>query len=141
MNNLLVCRDLFKIVAKDFDGKKYEKTSRILMQSFFNDIEIWIDIHSYYFPVTVGDILTVGVNICPGSNVAEIENLVYKNYNKYSYLMVGIIFSIQSVKFDTVKRKIIYASFGGLLMKMIVPLKNNNLLHVGKHVIIYITKI
>ena len=60
MDNILICRDLFKVVGKDFDGKKYEKSivyiiiaSRILLQSYFNNIELWIDIHSYYFPISV----------------------------------------------------------------------------------------
>ncbi|AIB10023.1 putative RNA polymerase II subunit (nucleomorph) [Lotharella oceanica] len=141
MDNNLIYRDLFKVIGKDFDGKKYEKTSRILMQSFFNDVELWLDIHSYYFPITFSDMIIFGINIISDSNLTNVYNFVDKEFNNFKYLMSGVIFSIQTVKITNIKKKIIHASFGGLLMKLILPYNSTKLFGIGMHILISISKI
>ncbi|ABA27352.1 DNA directed RNA polymerase subunit I/II/III (nucleomorph) [Bigelowiella natans] len=119
------CNDIIKILSKDPDGKLYEKVSRIIAQSYYLNMELWFDINSHLFPIYVGDSLNLSIYTISDEsfNSTIKDNQFSYLVDKYEYFMIGKVFNIiTSIERET-SFNLIYASFGGLLLKLKVKKK------------------
>ncbi|KAL0245024.1 hypothetical protein GEMRC1_009104 [Eukaryota sp. GEM-RC1] len=105
--------DIFEV--KDIDpehGKKFDKVSRLICQAenTLNPVELQLDINTDIWPVDVKDKLSVLITTSLVAEEGSEETLL----DKYEYAMTGRVFRF----LEEERRHSVYASFGGLLMKV-----------------------
>nr|UXY87469.1 RNA polymerase II subunit [Cryptomonas sp.] len=111
-------------------NKMFSKVSRIFAHSRSNLLEIILDINTEIYAVCLNDEIDVLI-----TKVPQIENEIAKNVNDWtSYFGKEILDLYEYVVYGTVfhsgleKNKFfVYASFGGLLLKLFGILKNNRM--------------
>mmetsp|Transcript_1631 Transcript_1631/g.2347 ORF Transcript_1631/g.2347 Transcript_1631/m.2347 type:complete len:148 (-) Transcript_1631:1478-1921(-) len=119
------CNDIIRILSKDPDGKLYEKVSRVIAQSYYLDMELWLDINSYLFPIYVGDSLNLSLYTISDElfNSMIKANQFSSLADKYEYFMIGKVFNLITTTEEQTSYNLIYASFGGLLLKLKIKKK------------------
>lgn len=135
--------DVLKILSKDPDGKKYFKTSRIICQSILLETELWIDLNNDLLNATVGEILNVNalVSDCNFYDNYSKSKYLKSIFNHYEYILLGKIFRItEAFRYNTTYH-CIYASFGGLLMKLTINSLLNTNIKNKDYVYFFISKI
>ncbi|KAL0221671.1 hypothetical protein RCL1_001525 [Eukaryota sp. TZLM3-RCL] len=105
--------DIFEV--RDIDpehGKKFEKVSRLIChsQAGVEPTELHIDINTDIWPVEVKDKLSVLITTSLSSGRDASDNLL----DRYEYAMSGRVFRF----LEEERKHSVYASFGGLLMKV-----------------------
>ncbi|AFP65428.1 RNA polymerase II subunit (nucleomorph) [Chroomonas mesostigmatica CCMP1168] len=108
-------------------NKIFSKVSRIFASSISRKIQILIDINTEIYKIQEGDILELSIVFPPFLNIegikcnensnSSIEKLFLNSHDlidSYEYVMYGTVYhsGIDGINF------FIYASFGGLLMKI-----------------------
>mmetsp|Transcript_19175 Transcript_19175/g.28538 ORF Transcript_19175/g.28538 Transcript_19175/m.28538 type:complete len:147 (-) Transcript_19175:44-484(-) len=111
--------DMFEVNA--VDNKKFDKVSRIDCRGESYDMELQLDINTDIYPIKTRDrfglalATTLSLDQHPDEGIYD-PTLSKRNtlLNQYEYAMYGKVF-----KFEEVDRSLaVYASFGGLLMKL-----------------------
>merc|ERR1711988_987354 len=103
--------DLFQVGQVE---KNFEKVARILATSTEEkQNELMLDINVDLYNVTVGD--TLEVRFFESYNESYTPELE-KNFRNYHYVMHGQIYKIEPARDQS--KLLIYASFGGLLMRL-----------------------
>jgi DNA-directed RNA polymerase I, II, and III subunit RPABC3 len=111
-------------------NKIFSKVSRIFGCSISKELEIFIDINTEIYPMCSGDELDIMISKVPKSDNNNIElSIDWVNYfgkeilDLYEYVVYGTIFHSGKENNNC----FVYASFGGLLMKLFGSIKNNNI--------------
>lgn len=111
-------------VVQKLDNSKFERVSRIEAKSLSMESEIILDINTDIYPMNTGHqfILALASQLGNPSYASEsllTHNLVGKHtrtlMDAFEYVMYGKIFRLEEKKPD---RRIVYATFGGLLFSL-----------------------
>nr|BAS01934.1 DNA directed RNA polymerase subunit I/II/III [Amorphochlora amoebiformis] len=126
-----------KCVAKDPDGRVYQKITRIILEGIINQDELWMDINSDILKIMNGDIVSVCLR--KTEDIKSIKELIKNETNtKFDCVMIGIVFSIQSSVENSKYYSTAYVSCGGLLVKLKFRGVFGKQLHLNEYVRIYI---
>jgi DNA-directed RNA polymerase I, II, and III subunit RPABC3 len=117
----LLFQDIFDVQQLNPEGKKFERVNRLMCKGLTNDMSLLIDINCEIYRVLEGEKLSVAL----ASTLAmdgSLDDGTYKTYDdepslldQYDYAMHGQIFEFKHAGGQSVE---IYASFGGLLMRL-----------------------
>jgi len=99
-----------KFVVSSLDNSKFERVTRFEATSGVWSAEITLDVHCELFPVKVGE--KVNIMFAEETETGGTLSLAAM-IEEYDYVMVGRIFRSEDKPGD---RRVVYASFGGLLM-------------------------
>merc|ERR1712098_622030 len=117
MGMLNLYTNLFKCVAKDPDGRSYQKVSRVILEGILHPDELWIDINSDILGIKNGDLVTASFFI--STSPIDIQKKSIKELsNNFDCLMLGKVFNIDSSVDHSINYFTIYISCGGLLAKL-----------------------
>ncbi|KAL5706815.1 DNA-directed RNA polymerases II [Ranunculus cassubicifolius] len=119
----ILFEDIFSLERLNPDGKKFDKVSRIEAQSEQFNTKMQLDINTEIYPLNVGERFTMV--LAPTLSLDGTPDTGYfapggrkSLADKFEYVMHGKLYKISeggSEKNVTVE---MYASFGGLLMKL-----------------------
>uniref|UniRef100_A0A383VV07 DNA-directed RNA polymerases I, II, and III subunit RPABC3 n=1 Tax=Tetradesmus obliquus TaxID=3088 RepID=A0A383VV07_TETOB len=124
----LILDDVFEVIQKDPDGKKFDRVSRYICRSELYEFDLAIDINIDIYPLKVGDkfnlVLATTINRdgAPETGkydetfptIAKRETLM----DEFEYVMYGLVYKYKPDAGPGAVRVEVYASFGGLLMKV-----------------------
>lgn len=111
--------DRFEV--RSVDNSKFERVSRLKGKSSGFDADIQLDVNSDLFPVKEKQRLYVGLtnSLHASSGGCKDDSSAWAEpaacLKEYDYVMYGKIFRIEECSSE---RRILYASFGGLLMAL-----------------------
>eukprot|EP00056_Hartaetosiga_gracilis_P018758 m.11764 g.11764 ORF g.11764 m.11764 type:complete len:143 (-) comp7038_c0_seq1:203-631(-) len=117
--NQLLFEEMFTVSDIDIDGKQFDRVSRMVCQAVTMDTELVLDVNTQLYPLEVNDRITfcladtLDYDGAPDSgeyNQSRDASLA----DRYEYVMNGIIYNIEE-KDNALS---VYASFGGLLMRL-----------------------
>mmetsp|Transcript_18643 Transcript_18643/g.27888 ORF Transcript_18643/g.27888 Transcript_18643/m.27888 type:complete len:154 (+) Transcript_18643:51-512(+) len=120
-SNITLFEDKFEVIQVDPDGKKFEKVSRIVCQGESYEMLLVLDVHFGLFKCKVGETINFALAGTIDLTGAK-EDDTYDQRQRttlmdgYQYVMHGRVFQIDDVKGSS--DKVIYASFGGLMMSL-----------------------
>jgi hypothetical protein len=120
--------DIFEVIDKDPDGKKFDRVSRYRCRSQF-DAEVTIDINVDVYPLSVGQRFTLA--LAPTLSLdGSPEDDAFDQSGKesladgYEYVMYGKCYKKVEENAGGLTRSSAYISFGGLLMNLKADPKN-----------------
>nr|UXY87002.1 RNA polymerase II subunit [Cryptomonas paramecium] len=117
----MISDNITQPIDKQIKKKTFSKVSRVLAQSKDSKLQMFLDVNTEIYNLCLGDELDIMITkiVEPIYELRDHVNDWVFNFKKelidlYEYVMYGTIFhmGIEENKF------FIYASFGGLLMKM-----------------------
>jgi DNA-directed RNA polymerases I, II, and III subunit RPABC3 len=113
--------EMFEV--KEVDSSKFDKVSRIECTGEAYDMELSLDINSDIYPIKSGERITLALATTLSFDGAPDEgvydaNLLQKKtlMDQYEYVMYGRVFKFEEEQEPL--KLIVYASFGGLLMRL-----------------------
>ncbi|KAG2482491.1 hypothetical protein HYH03_018596 [Edaphochlamys debaryana] len=120
----ILFEDVFDVVDKDPDGKKFDNVSRFVCHSDLYEMDLNIDVNTDLFPLQRNDKFslvlawTLNLDATPGSEKYDAEFPTISGrrtlMDNYDYVMYGKVFKYK----DNNMKVEVYVSFGGLLMKL-----------------------
>ncbi|GLC37441.1 hypothetical protein PLESTB_001585400 [Pleodorina starrii] len=120
----ILFEDVFDVVDKDPDGKKFDSVSRFVCHSDLYEMDLHIDLNTELFPLQRNDKFslvlawTLNLDATPGSEKYDAEFPAISGrrtlMDNYDYVMYGKVFKYK----DNNMKVEVYISFGGLLMKL-----------------------
>ncbi|GIL58720.1 hypothetical protein Vafri_13723 [Volvox africanus] len=120
----ILFEDVFDVVDKDPDGKKFDSVSRFICHSDLYEMDLHIDLNTELFPLQRNDKFslvlawTLNLDATPGSEKYDAEFPAISGrrtlMDNYDYVMYGKVFKYK----DNNMKVEVYISFGGLLMKL-----------------------
>lgn len=120
--------DIFEVIDKDPDGKKFDRVSRYRCRSQF-DAEVTIDVNVDVYPLSVGQRFTLA--LAPTLSLdGTPEDDSFDQSGKesladgYEYVMYGKCYKKTEENAGGLTRASAYVSFGGLLMNLKADPKN-----------------
>merc|ERR1712000_415504 len=136
--------DMFDIKDIDKDGKMFEKVSRIECRSENYDTDLILDVNVDIYPLDIGDkfafalasTLNLDQTVDDGFYTQSTHETIADKY-KYEYVMHGKVFKCEPVK----SRLAIYASFGGLLMKLEGDPRNLHEIQLDQRIYLLVRKV
>ncbi|PNH04302.1 DNA-directed RNA polymerases I, II, and III subunit rpabc3 [Tetrabaena socialis] len=124
----ILFEDVFDVVDKDPDGKKFDNVSRFICHSDLYEMDLHLDINTELFPLQRNDKFslvlawTLNLDATPGSEKYDADFPAISGRrtgrrtppHNYDYVMHG-----PPPKYKDNNMKVeVYVSFGGLLMKL-----------------------
>ncbi|KAJ1348604.1 DNA-directed RNA polymerases I, II, and III subunit RPABC3 [Parelaphostrongylus tenuis] len=122
--NEVVFDDMFMVKNIDPDGKKFERCSRLFCDSESFSMELILDVNTQIYPVNLNDkfrlMITKSVRDDRMPDEGEYDpKASYSRVEQFEYVMFGRIYRIEGDEAGADGSRIsVYASFGGLLMKL-----------------------
>ncbi|EFJ45412.1 hypothetical protein VOLCADRAFT_82285 [Volvox carteri f. nagariensis] len=119
----ILFEDVFDVVDKDPDGKKFDSVSRFICHSDLYEMDLHIDLNVELFPLQRNDKFslvlawTLNLDATPGSEKYDAFPAISGRrtlMDNYDYVMYGKVFKYK----DNNMKVEVYISFGGLLMKL-----------------------
>eukprot|EP00198_Chlamydomonas_reinhardtii_P010454 XP_001699791.1 DNA-directed RNA polymerase II, 16.5 kDa polypeptide [Chlamydomonas reinhardtii] len=116
----ILFEDVFDVVDKDPDGKKFDNVSRFICHSDLYEMDLHIDINTELFPLQRNDKFslvlawTINLDATPGSEKYDAPGGRRTLMDNYDYVMHGKVFKYK----DNNMKVEVFVSFGGLLMKL-----------------------
>ncbi|KXZ43370.1 hypothetical protein GPECTOR_92g593 [Gonium pectorale] len=120
----ILFEDVFDVVDKDPDGKKFDNVSRFVCHSDLYEMDLHIDINTELFPLQRNDKFsfvlawTLNLDATPGSKLYDADFPAISGrrtlMDNYDYVMHGKVFKYK----DNNMKVEVFVSFGGLLMKL-----------------------
>ncbi|KAG2454623.1 hypothetical protein HYH02_000464 [Chlamydomonas schloesseri] len=120
----ILFEDVFDVVDKDPDGKKFDNVSRFICHSDLYEMDLHIDINTELFPLQRNDKFslvlawTINLDATPGSDKYDADFPAISGrrtlMDNYDYVMYGKVFKYK----DNNMKVEVFVSFGGLLMKL-----------------------
>ncbi|GIL83442.1 hypothetical protein Vretimale_11194 [Volvox reticuliferus] len=120
----ILFEDVFDVVDKDPDGKKFDSVSRFVCHSDLYEMDLQIDLNTELFPLQRNDKFslvlawTLNLDATPGSEKYDADFPAISGrrtlMDNYDYVMYGKVFKYK----DNNMKVEVYISFGGLLMKL-----------------------
>ena len=122
--------NIFDILSVDKDGKFFEKTSRIHGKGKIGRntekyaMELTLDINDQIYPMEERQTYSVQFNSRLGDDDTEgkdeLDEQTQKEIEDWDYIMHGYIYKIEVKKDGNGEQvKTVFASYGGLLMKLV----------------------
>lgn len=126
MSKAQVLEDIFEVLEKDPDGKKFDKVSRIKARSDLYEMDLTLDINVDVFPVEVGEKLviclanTLNLDGTPSSATFDASFLSGRRtlMDNFDYVMHGKVFKFKDNSTSGQLKADVYVSYGGLLMQL-----------------------
>lgn len=122
----ILFEDVFDVLDKDPDGKKFDSVSRFVCHSDLYEMDLHIDINTDLFPLQRNDKFslvlawTLNLDATPGSDKYDAEFPTISGrrtlMDNYDYVMYGKVFKYKETA-NQLKVELL-VSFGGLLMKL-----------------------
>eukprot|EP01147_Barroeca_monosierra_P008803 gene8803-1171_t len=111
--------DIFEVKAKDPQGKKFEKVSRIVCEAITTGFELILDINTQLYPMELGNrfSLCLARTLNDGSTTSAgqyIQNRESSLADGFDYVMHGTIYRVEEKEGQVA----VYVSYGGLLMRL-----------------------
>eukprot|EP00878_Enallax_costatus_P002596 GHUV01002778.1.p1 GENE.GHUV01002778.1~~GHUV01002778.1.p1 ORF type:complete len:155 (+),score=20.83 GHUV01002778.1:148-612(+) len=150
--DIIVIDDVFEVIQKDPDGKKFDRVSRFICRSELYEFDLAIDINIDIYPLRVGDKfnLVLADNIYRDGTQLEIYDENFPNIAKketlmedFEYVMHGLVYKYKrdDSQQGVGTRVEVYVSFGGLLMKLRGDPAKLSVLEVDKKVYLLMRKV
>eukprot|EP00929_Paragymnodinium_shiwhaense_P119907 TRINITY_DN91818_c0_g1_i1.p1 TRINITY_DN91818_c0_g1~~TRINITY_DN91818_c0_g1_i1.p1 ORF type:complete len:157 (+),score=40.53 TRINITY_DN91818_c0_g1_i1:163-633(+) len=147
MMHSFMFEDSFKV--KTVDTSRFERAGRIAAESVSLDNEMQLDVNTILYPMAPGELIHVGItdNVSPADNPRRLSTaydhdrrLLGKSImDEYDYVMYGKVY-----KKDDDKQKnaaLVFASYGGLLMRLGSDSKQLQDFHVGDAIYLLMKKV
>eukprot|EP00244_Chara_vulgaris_P005759 TRINITY_DN22271_c0_g1_i1.p1 TRINITY_DN22271_c0_g1~~TRINITY_DN22271_c0_g1_i1.p1 ORF type:complete len:148 (-),score=46.68 TRINITY_DN22271_c0_g1_i1:275-718(-) len=123
MSEKVLFEDIFKILARDPEGKKFDKVSRYVCRSEQFEMDLILDINVDIYPLKEGEKFalalasTLNLDGTPDEGVFD-QSGRKTLADKYEYVMYGKLYKFTGDDDDDRNRVEMYISFGGLLLKI-----------------------
>eukprot|EP00694_Reclinomonas_americana_P002793 EC788664.1.p1 GENE.EC788664.1~~EC788664.1.p1 ORF type:complete len:149 (+),score=48.15 EC788664.1:31-477(+) len=117
--------DMFRVVEVDPEGKKFEKVSRLKCKSDGFEADLLLDVNIELYPINQSDKFTLALaetlDLDGTADSGVYDPLLGTDQkpslmDSYEYVMYGKVFKYTAKDKDLTVS--VYASFGGLLMKL-----------------------
>eukprot|EP01104_Vermistella_antarctica_P009512 TRINITY_DN2452_c0_g1_i1.p2 TRINITY_DN2452_c0_g1~~TRINITY_DN2452_c0_g1_i1.p2 ORF type:complete len:148 (+),score=31.65 TRINITY_DN2452_c0_g1_i1:72-515(+) len=124
MTNLLLFEDIFDVKDIDKDGKQFEKVSRIAMKGENYEMDLTVDINIDIYPIKHNEKFSIALTSTLSQRGVPDEGFYDQSRKKslldrYEYAMHGKIYRYETSGAGGDSRNVaVFASFGGLLMKL-----------------------
>ncbi|KAK9819784.1 hypothetical protein WJX72_002320 [[Myrmecia] bisecta] len=123
----MLFEDIFEVLEKDPDGKKFDKVSRLRCRSDLYEMDLTLDVNSDLYPKEVGEKFSLALSKTLNLDGSEMEGHFTASLHsgkpslldKYDYVMHGKIFKFKDNTAGGHVRLEVFISFGGLLMQLI----------------------
>ncbi|ACO61470.1 predicted protein [Micromonas commoda] len=143
--SVIAYEDIFEVIDRDPDGKKFDKVSRFRCRSQFEaDLEIDINVDIYKLDVGTRFTLVLSPTLSldgtpedPSYDQTGKETLA----SSYDYVMYGKVFKKEDENAGGIQKTTVIASFGGLLMRIKADPKNLQEVDIDNRVYVLIRKI
>ncbi|KII60671.1 DNA-directed RNA polymerases I, II, and III subunit RPABC3 [Thelohanellus kitauei] len=116
--------DLFIIKVIDPDGKKFEKVSRIHCHSESLRVNLVLDVATHYYSMFSGEKFrlvlasTLNEDGKPASNYYNRLEKLPSYTDHFDYVAHGKVYRVDGKNNENSELLLVYASFGGLLMRL-----------------------
>uniref|UniRef100_A0A7S0S905 DNA-directed RNA polymerases I, II, and III subunit RPABC3 n=1 Tax=Mantoniella antarctica TaxID=81844 RepID=A0A7S0S905_9CHLO len=137
--------DLFEVIDRDADGKKFDKVSRFKCRSQF-EAELQIDINVDIYKLEIGTRFTLV--LAPTLSLdGTPEDASYDQSGKesladgYEYVMYGKVYKKEDENSGGIQKAAVNISFGGLLMHLRADPKNLQDVDIDNRLYVLIRKI
>ncbi|GAB4822226.1 hypothetical protein N2152v2_009272 [Parachlorella kessleri] len=160
MSRAQILDDIFEVLEKDPDGKKFDKVSRIKCRSDLYEMDLILDVNVDIYPIEVSEKLAVVIantlNLDGTPGPATFDGSLATGsrptlMDKYDYVMHGKVFKYKDnsssgqLKADVSRAARldveVYVSFGGLLMQLTGDPKRLEELDIDQNVYILMRKV
>lgn len=143
--------DIFEVLEKDPDGKRFDKVSRIRAHSDMYEMDLLLDINSDLYPVEVADKFSLALSTTLNRNNEDFPDYYDKDLatkhgkgsllDDYDYVMHGKVFKFKD-NHNTGQLKVeVYVSYGGLLMQITGSPKELESLEVDSNVFLLMRRV
>lgn len=120
----MLFEDIFEVLDKDPDGRKFDKVSRVVCRSDLYEMDLKLDVNVDIYPLEVGDKFSLAMNSSLATDgTADTGTFSPDKFKQggslmdiYEYVMHGKIFKFQEVEASQGLKVNVFISFGGLLM-------------------------
>eukprot|EP00898_Chlorokybus_atmophyticus_P006923 jgi/Chlat1/7231/Chrsp57S06762 len=97
VGKVVLFEDIFDVLDKDPDGKKFDRVSRVRCRSDYYEMECLLDINIDIYPVEVGEKLALALASTLDLNATPDEGTFDQSGNpsladKYEYVMYGKLY-------------------------------------------------
>eukprot|EP00043_Microstomoeca_roanoka_P001922 m.35401 g.35401 ORF g.35401 m.35401 type:complete len:144 (+) comp11133_c0_seq3:230-661(+) len=111
--------DIFAVKAKDPQGQKFERVSRVICEAITTGYELMLDINTQLYPMALGEQFTLCLartldNDAAPSTGQYVQNRESSLADSFDYVMHGTIYRVEEKEGQVA----IYVSYGGLLMRL-----------------------
>lgn len=124
-----VLEDIFEILDKDPDGKKFDKVSRIKAKGDLYEMDLLLDVNTDLYPMDVGEKFSLALaptlNTDSSAMSGHYDASLHGSSRKenlsdlYEYVMHGKIFKFRNTSVGGQLRVEVTISFGGLLLQIV----------------------
>eukprot|EP00475_Leptophrys_vorax_P045506 TRINITY_DN9469_c0_g1_i1.p1 TRINITY_DN9469_c0_g1~~TRINITY_DN9469_c0_g1_i1.p1 ORF type:complete len:147 (-),score=18.80 TRINITY_DN9469_c0_g1_i1:186-626(-) len=146
MADSILFEDIFTLTEMDQGGKKFDKVSRVDARSEQFDMQLTLDVNIEVYPMGLGDKFTMA--LAPTLSLEGVEDEgVYDQsgrrslMDRYEYVMYGKVYKYSDRSRGNAADAEVYASFGGLLMRLAGDGANLKDFHVDQRLYILIRKV
>eukprot|EP01023_Acetabularia_acetabulum_P028304 TRINITY_DN2677_c1_g1_i2.p3 TRINITY_DN2677_c1_g1~~TRINITY_DN2677_c1_g1_i2.p3 ORF type:complete len:138 (-),score=18.01 TRINITY_DN2677_c1_g1_i2:522-935(-) len=116
--------DIFEVLEKDPDGRRFDKVSRFRMHSDVFDITVVLDINLGIYKMNVGDKLTLGLaaSLDGNQDTGAFDPQMYHDghrpplLDKFEYIQYGKVFKVIDKSDNNPPLQELLISYGGMLM-------------------------
>mmetsp|Transcript_4381 Transcript_4381/g.19896 ORF Transcript_4381/g.19896 Transcript_4381/m.19896 type:complete len:152 (-) Transcript_4381:41-496(-) len=137
--------DIFEVIDRDPDGKKFDKVSRFRCRSQFEadlDIDINVDIYNLEVGTRFTLVLSPTLSLDGTPEDANYDQSGKETFaDAFEYVMYGKVFKKEDDNAGGIQKTTVTASFGGLLMRIKADPKNLQEVDIDKRMYVLIRKI
>ncbi|KAG1675645.1 hypothetical protein FOA52_002354 [Chlamydomonas sp. UWO 241] len=151
MASPILFEDIFEVVKRDPDGKKFDRVSRYVCKSDLFECDMTLDVNVDVYPMEVGKKYKVALasTLNPdGTPSSDKYDASFPGISgqpslmdKYDYVMFGKVFKYKDNTSSGQIRVEVFISFGGLLMQLIGDPKKLEDLEVDSPVYLLVRKV
>lgn len=145
-----ILEDIFEVLEKDPDGKKFDKVSRIKCRSDLYEMDMILDVNVDIYPIDVSEKLvvvlanTLNLDGTPGPATFDGSLATSSRptlMDKFEYVMHGKVFKYKDNSSTGQLKADVYVSFGGLLMQLTGDPKRLEELDIDQNIYLLIRKV
>eukprot|EP01025_Chloroclados_australasicus_P046907 TRINITY_DN5193_c1_g3_i1.p2 TRINITY_DN5193_c1_g3~~TRINITY_DN5193_c1_g3_i1.p2 ORF type:complete len:151 (-),score=21.81 TRINITY_DN5193_c1_g3_i1:471-923(-) len=149
MSSPVLFEDIFEVLEKDPDGRRFDKVSRFRLHSDVFDVTVVLDVNIGIYQLSVGEKLTLALasSLDGSQDTGHFDPQIYHDgkrpllLDKFEFIMYGKIFKVTDKKENNLPVQELLISYGGLMMLISGDPKKLSKLCLDEHVYLLIKKV